>query len=210
MSNTDLAEAAHRIQKQLSNPEFSGIQPTPEQVRFVLNKFISQNNLCAERNYSHIASRNKLRQDLLHLLRLQLFGVNNIAASQPNLLAKSGFKLRKERSAPALPAQVKIKSIKPGIESGCIIVKLATQRNVKYYELAVLEQSGRSKIFTSTNTTVHAYGLKDGSLIKLAARAYSSAGSGPYSLTYTYFVPVTNESFNNPTIRIIQPDESAS
>lgn len=211
LSNKDLITTASRIQDQLLLPEFNTIQPTPAEVKLLINTFIDENNECDRKNYSRISYRNELRAKLLHLLRLQLFGVNSLAASQPELLCKSGFKMRKDRTSPDYPSQAVIKSIKPWVEPGSIVVRVKAQRNIKFYEVVVSSQNGQMiKMVHSSKTSVRVEGLTPGSVIDVAARAFSSLGAGPYSNGLVYPVPMVVENPIHPTSRIIHPDELAS
>lgn len=189
LSNNDLIMAIQRIESQLEQPLFANITPTPAEVKEVLDKFMELQQQCAACNRQLIRYRDSLREELLNLLRMQYNGVNYMAQGNLEILAQSGFPIRKRPQSAQLPPQARIKKVKIGDNRGSFKVSLLPWKGRKFYELEVTGENGATRTYQNSKSRFVLNEFAPGERIVIAARIFNSADYGPWSLELPYIVP---------------------
>jgi hypothetical protein len=190
LKNSDLITTTDRIEKQIENTlAFSEIQPSPAEVRVVLDKFKEEYTRCELGNRQKVGYRNQLRKELLALLRLQLRGVNYIAKDDIDLLEQSGFPVQRQPEPSHEPQEATIKMVEAGDNRGSFKVTLTPWKGRKYYMLEVKGSNGVTRTYTSTKSKFLITDFAPGEPITIAACIYNSVGNGPWSRKLTYVVP---------------------
>jgi hypothetical protein len=191
LKNSDLHIKADQIQNSLERiAAFSSISPSPAEVREVINKFKEYCFRCDIGNRQNIHYRNKLRNDLLELLRKQHKGVNYLGAGDVKMLGTSGFPIQRRPEPSGIPPMARITKIEPGPDYGSFYVSIKAFSKRRFNRLIVECAGEQTRIIDQGRVKFFVTDATPGKEVVLTARIHGADAFGPSSNSVKYIVPV--------------------
>jgi len=176
------------VQTQLQDAMFSAITPTPAEVLPMVAQLKELYNETERRNYSRIATREEVFEELKRLFARQCMAVNGLAQGDIYILEKSGFDLARKASNPGIAEPPVGISVNRGMEAWHVKVRFGRVPSRHYYEVHVTDAAGNNHHYTCRNTTCIITDLAPNQQIQVRVRAINSCGEGMYSCTTSYYI----------------------